>query len=115
MNVAYLNKLVGQKIREFRKFNGLSQEDLGKELEINRSTISQIESGNQEITIGFIYTLSEKLNTEINTFLPPWRSIIDDASSVIHLLQKEFEKDNINEDTKNTILDLLNKKPDNDK
>ena len=57
---------IGEKIRKERKFRKLSQEKMAKDLEMSRTTISQIESGTvQEIGVRKLIRVLEYLNLEL--------------------------------------------------
>ena len=51
-------------IREWRKFRGLTQEQLASRLEVDRTTISKIESGKQEYSQGFLEATAYALRCE---------------------------------------------------
>lgn len=58
-----INKqLVGQRIREIRKENNLSQELVADILNTTQSTISSYENGHTLLITAFLYELSKKLN-----------------------------------------------------
>ncbi|NND23550.1 MAG: DUF4065 domain-containing protein [Acidimicrobiia bacterium] len=60
---------IGIRIAELRKRKGYSQEDLGKFLNIPRSSIAQIELGNRTIAVLELVKLSEKLGFSLDEFL----------------------------------------------
>ena len=51
-------------IREWRKYRGLTQEQLAGRLEVDRTTISKIESGKQEYSQGFLEATAYALRCE---------------------------------------------------
>jgi putative transcriptional regulator len=57
--------MIVNKIKEFRKVNNLTQDDLAKELGVTRKTINQIESGNVLPKIDIAYKLSIILGATI--------------------------------------------------
>ncbi len=60
----FLMKL-GKRIREIRKNNGLTQERLAELTELDRTTISRIESGLQQTEIYHVYRIAHVLNIKI--------------------------------------------------
>ena len=57
---------IGEKIRKERKLRKISQEKMAKDLEMSRTTISQIESGTvQEIGVRKLIRMLEYLNLEL--------------------------------------------------
>ena len=59
------------RIRELRKKAGLSQEKLGDELGCNKSKISKLENGNQELTQNWMVKIARALSKHLDqTILP---------------------------------------------
>lgn len=57
---------IGEKLRKERKLRKISQEKMAKDLEMSRTTISQIESGTvQEIGVRKLIRLLEYLDLEL--------------------------------------------------
>ena len=59
-------KLIGERIKEIRKKNKLTQKALADLLHTSQSTISSYESGNTIILTAFIYEMCTKLDVSIN-------------------------------------------------
>lgn len=62
-------KEIGKRILEVRKQKGLSQEDLSRHLKIPRSSVSQIEIGNRNLSVIELITLSEVLGFSLDNLL----------------------------------------------
>ena len=56
-------------LKELRKFRGLKQEDVAKELGIKRSAYSMKENAYTQITLGDILILKDLLQVDIETFV----------------------------------------------
>jgi len=54
----------GQKVRELRKQNNLSQEGLARKAGLHRTYISDIERGNRNVSLGNIKKIAEALNVQ---------------------------------------------------
>ena len=70
------------RIYELRKEAGLSQEQLGDELGCNKSKISKLENGNQELTQNWMNKIANALNKQGLTItssdiLPPEENFLD--------------------------------------
>jgi transcriptional regulator with XRE-family HTH domain len=89
---------IGESIREHRKDAKLKQENLAKMIGLNRSSIAQIESGKQAITIFTLYQLCEALNTRVADILP--QELNFDRYSVERI------------ENPDSLLELMNKKQD---
>ena len=59
-------KLVGERIKEIRKKNKLTQEGLANLVHTTQSTISSYESGNTLILTAFLYEMCTKLHVSMN-------------------------------------------------
>ena len=59
-------KLIGTRIKEIRKKNKLTQNDLAELLNTSQSTISSYEHGNTMILTAFLYEMCVKLNVSMN-------------------------------------------------
>lgn len=59
-------EVIGSQIRAFREKKGLSQDDLAEIMEVNRSTISKIETGRFAITIDYLVKFAWFLDFSIS-------------------------------------------------
>lgn len=57
---------IGNKIRSFREKKGFSQDDLSEIMEVNRSTISKVETGKFAITIDYLIKFAWYLDFDIS-------------------------------------------------
>ncbi len=64
-------KDIGFRVTELRKRKGLSQEDLAKQVQISRSSLTQIELGNRGVDVLEMYKLSVHLGFSLDEFLSP--------------------------------------------
>lgn len=51
-------------IKEWRRYRGLTQEQLAARLEVDRTTVSKIEGGKQEYSQGFLEATAQALRCE---------------------------------------------------
>lgn len=115
MNIKDINTFVGLKIKEYRNFLDLSQAEFAEKVEINRATLSQLEAGKQQFTLNLIYTIAQKFNVEITTFLPLIKHLEIEATSNANLINEKLQQQDVDESTKKSILQLINKKTEDDK
>ncbi len=66
---------IGSRIRDARKAKGLSQENLAKEVALERPSIVLIESGRQKLPIDRLYTIAKALEIQLQELLPPLADI----------------------------------------
>ncbi|MEO6547722.1 MAG: helix-turn-helix transcriptional regulator [Ferruginibacter sp.] len=59
-------ELMGKQIRLFREKKGFSQDELAEIMEINRSTISKVETGKFAITIDYLVKFAWYLDFDIS-------------------------------------------------
>ncbi|SRR5258708_4447435 len=64
-----LLKLIGKKIQTSRK-GKLTQEQLAKELKLTRTSITNIETGNQGVQVDALWQISDILGVSIQELLP---------------------------------------------
>ena len=57
---------IGKEIRAFREKKGFSQDDLSEIMEVNRSTISKVETGKFAITIDYLVKFAWYLDFDIS-------------------------------------------------
>jgi transcriptional regulator with XRE-family HTH domain len=60
--------LYGEKLKDFRKKKGLSQEELGFKSSLHRTYISEVERGRRNISIVNIARIAKALNMRIKDF-----------------------------------------------
>ncbi len=66
----YLNqKQVGKRIASLRKLKGLSQEELARQIDISRSSLTQIELGNRGMNLTELQKLAMALKFSVDEFL----------------------------------------------
>ena len=99
---------LGNKIQEYRKLKNYSQEQLGKVIDLSRTSIVHIEKGNQKIPIYKLFILAFELNIEIGNFFPR----IEKNDKLIDLISKERISDL---SSQKKILEILKKEKKNAK
>jgi len=55
----------GQLIKEVRKENGLTQDQLGESIGVTKSQISKLENGTSNMTIGTIFKIFDAMKSEV--------------------------------------------------
>ncbi len=63
-----IKQRVGNKVKEFRKLKGLSQEKLANLSEIDRTYLPTIEKGERNVSIEILERLAKALNINIKDF-----------------------------------------------
>jgi transcriptional regulator with XRE-family HTH domain len=61
---------IGSRIRRIREAADMTQEDLARILELKRTSITNIERGNQKPTLDTLYRLCERFGLEISGVVP---------------------------------------------
>jgi transcriptional regulator with XRE-family HTH domain len=64
---------IGAAIRELRRARGLTQQQLGEAADLDRSYVSAVEQGRQNLSLGAILRLAHALDVPLNTVLFPDR------------------------------------------
>jgi transcriptional regulator with XRE-family HTH domain len=60
---------IGKNIQNFRKASGLSQQDLAERAGVERSYVSALERGKQNLTFGVLLKIANALETSIPSLL----------------------------------------------
>ena len=70
-NINYIYEVASKRIKQFRKYRGLTQEQLSIHSTFSRGFIANIESTktHQTFSLGVLYYLSMKLNIPIELFV----------------------------------------------
>jgi transcriptional regulator with XRE-family HTH domain len=69
MSQSFSPKQIGQRLAEFRKNRGLSQDELAKNVKISRSSLAQIELGNRGVDILELQKFSHILRFSLDHFM----------------------------------------------
>jgi transcriptional regulator with XRE-family HTH domain len=82
-----LYALIGERVRRVREAQTprMSQAELARILELRRTSITNIERGNQKLTLDTIYRLCERFGLQIPEILPPVADVtqIEERSIVV--------------------------------
>ena len=62
--------LIGQKIRELRKSRGSTQSGLAAQVQLSRTSITNIEKGRQSLLVHTLHDLAQALGTSIDQLMP---------------------------------------------
>lgn len=66
---------VGELVREQRKKRGVTQEQLGRVLRLNRTTLINIEKGRQRLAVHQLAQLADQLGCTLNDLIPSWKEV----------------------------------------
>jgi transcriptional regulator with XRE-family HTH domain len=106
-----LYKYVGEKIRRARLAVGINQEELANEVDLQRTSITNIEAGNQKVQTYTLYKIAEALRIPVLSLLPPdsksSQTNKEDLLSTHRVLVGSGTKSNLSETEKKDILNVL--------
>lgn len=66
---------IGQRIREFRKAKGFSQEDFAYEVGLDRTYMGSVERGERNIATLNLIRIAKTLKIEIGDLFPPAKTL----------------------------------------
>src|ERR1700730_7783119 len=72
-----VNEKFGVRLARVRKVKGFSQVELGKSVGLSRGSISNIESGIQNVQLHQVFAFANALNAPVAEFLPHLREVIE--------------------------------------
>jgi transcriptional regulator with XRE-family HTH domain len=78
LNTDQLYALIGKRIAEIREAQDprVSQDDLAKVLGLKRTSVTNIEKGNQKLTLEAIYRICERFGLEVGDLLPAVSDVV---------------------------------------
>ena len=104
-------KFVGKKIRMARQAVGLNQEELADKVDLQRTSITNIEAGNQKVQIYTLYKISEALRKPMISLLPQDTQNSETNKKDLLLRKKVLadtgKKSSLSKDEVNNILKVL--------
>ena len=106
-----LYRIIGERVSQRRKELGLTQKELSKKTaSIGRSSISNIEKGNQQPGLHTLYIICSTLDVDVQRILPTYNEVVSKSNSKQHEMFKLLESTDTDELTKNAIKELMSKK-----
>jgi transcriptional regulator with XRE-family HTH domain len=102
-----LYSIIGYRISELRKLNNHNQQELADKIDISRSSISNIESGRQQISLHLLYRICQVYNCEVHVLIPKVSEIASKVSLETNNINEIIKKHNVGNVTKKQILNLL--------
>lgn len=81
--------LLGQRIRKYREAREFTQEVLADKVGLGRTSVTNIESGNQQILAHQLALFSDALQVEVDLLIPSRASI--DAEKALSLMPAESD------------------------
>lgn len=69
-------RLVGHKVRDLRTMRGMTQASLAKRIRAARTTITNLEMGNQAVPLHQMFAIAAALETEVAELLPTQSEIV---------------------------------------
>jgi transcriptional regulator with XRE-family HTH domain len=97
----FLYQVIGERIQAMRKMHNLTQEKLSESIHKSRSSIAQIESGRQKVSLELLYEIAQALKCSIHELLPDEKNLQvdpDSANRISHQAQAQ-------------VLEMLNQIP----
>lgn len=79
--------LLGQRIRAYREARGLTQEGLAEKVNLGRTSVTNIEKGNQQIMAHQLALFADALSVEVEILIPSKTTI--DSEKVASLISPE--------------------------
>ena len=80
-----LSKFVGEKIREYRKKNNMTQKELGKKIGVKNNTISAYERGAISPEQDMLFELSKVFNISISDLFPQKENATDELDRALRM------------------------------
>lgn len=101
-----LYNTLGNRIKTIRESRNMTQSSLAEEVGLGRSSMSNIEKGNQQPPLHVLYKICEVLNTEIHLLLPTYSQIVEKTSTSD--VELYINNNGIDENARKYINKLIN-------
>lgn len=88
-----LSKFVGEKIREYRKKNNMTQKELGAKIGVKNNTISAYERGAISPEQDMLFELSKVFNISISDLFPQKENATDELDRALNMAKNLNTKD----------------------
>ena len=95
--------LVGQNIRRLRRAGSRNQEELANRIGLTRSSLAQIESGHQAISLFHAYLVADSFGVDMKDLVPQ-----DGTTSVAF---DKFSSGRIGAEDKEEVMEILDRLP----
>ena len=103
VNASHLYALIGKEIKKHRETKKWTQVKLANQVGLTRTSITNIEKGNQKILVHTLWDLAEQLGVHPTTLIP---KEITNPPSALDIIEKAK---GITENDKNLIRSLITK------
>lgn len=104
-----LYKIIGERIKSKREKLQITQNQLSDNLGISRASVSNIEVGRHQATLGNLYEISHLLKIDICDLLPKYDEIILSVNSKVLDYTSHVDKEKFNNTQIDSIKELLKK------
>lgn len=106
-----LYRVIGERVSRRRKELGLTQKELSeKTAVIGRSSISNIEKGNQQPGLHTLYIICSALDIDVQRILPTYKEVISKSNTKHEEIFKLLSSSDTDEITRNAIKELMTNK-----
>lgn len=86
-----LSKFVGEKIREYRKKNNMTQKELGDKIGVKNNTVSAYERGTISPEQDILFELSKVFNISISDLFPPKENTTDEFDRSLRMTKNNLD------------------------
>jgi transcriptional regulator with XRE-family HTH domain len=87
-----LNKQIGSRIKQRRTKNGMTQVELAKRVGLSRTSIANIEAGQQCPPLPVLYSICHELGVEPNSLLPAYSEVAQTPSGLAYDIAAELKQ-----------------------
>ena len=101
---ARFQSLFGQKILEIRKKRGVTQQELGKAIGVDKRVISKYENGQTVPSVKVALEIATALNVSLDYLMGSDKALFIDDNEIIQLLR---DYNSLTEEVKTTVKNML--------
>ena len=104
-----LYKIIGDRIKSHRESLNISQLQLSKNLDISRSSISNIEVGRHQVPLYTLYDIAKDLKIDVNELLPSYDEVVNFATSNVTDYSRFLNSSTLKKEQKEKLNVVLKK------
>ena len=87
MNQTRLYQIVGERVKQHRTEAGMTQAQLAKAIGVSRVSVTNIEGGNQRLSLHVLYEVAERLQAPPHDLIPTLEEIGEKPEDSLDLME----------------------------
>ena len=90
---AWLYEAIGKKVKSIRQLKHLNQQELASKAKLSRTSLVNIEQGNQHVSLHHLWRIAESLEVELHSLLPTSSEISEARKNITPSIERKTKSD----------------------